>query len=123
VEVKDLMVNHARSVGRKDLHPYAVGAIVGALKCGFTSEETVVLIGEIIETMHDVMDDKSLSWDVEYPDDVKKAPLPEGTVGEIIRPKFIIDLSRVEPLVDRVWAEEVLEKEENLRNKECVENA
>ena len=86
MEARDLMVNHAKSVGRKELHPYTVGAINGALKCGFTSDETVVLIGEIIETMHEVMDDKSIPWDVdaECPEDTEKAPVDAGTEGEEI---------------------------------------
>jgi len=28
---KELMVNHAKLVGRKDLYPYAVGAISGSV--------------------------------------------------------------------------------------------
>jgi len=120
VDVKGLIINHAKSVGRNDLHSYTVGAITGVIKCCFPSDETVELIKGIIETMHEVMDDKSLPWDVEPPEDTEKAPTAMGADAEgheeISQPKCTIDNSKVEPLVDRVWAEEILANEEVVAN-------
>ena len=55
--------------------------------------------------------------------DAKKGSALTEAQGKISHPKCSIDLSKIESLVDRVWAEEVLEKEEILRNKECAGNA
>ena len=41
----------------------------------------------------------------------EKAPLPEGTTEENTHLQCTIDNSKVEPLVDRVWAEEILANE------------
>ena len=42
-----------------------------------------------------------------------KAPLPEGATQEISHLDCSIDVSKVEPLVDRVWAEEIMRSVDN----------
>lgn len=77
-----MMVNHAKSVGRNNLYPYTVGAIIGVLKGCPSPDETVSSIGEIIKAMHEVVGDESLPLDVE------KAPVTAGA-GEENREEFI----------------------------------
>ena len=59
---------------------------------------------------------KGLSISLHMIRDAEKAPTAMGAADEITHPKFIIDNSKVEPLVDRVWAHEILMNEEVVAN-------
>jgi len=63
---------------------------------------------------------KGLSISLHMIRDAEKAPTAMGADAEgreeNTQPKFIIDNSKIEPLVDRVWAEEILRSEGIVEN-------
>lgn len=104
-------IEAAKLNGRTNLHSCVTSLtrqIVGELHT--TAEEKVI---EIVRALHEfdlVYRDNSLPSDQE--DATKRASATKTEAAKkTIQPQFTIDMSKVPPLVDRAWAEEVLRKE------------
>ncbi|MCO1599781.1 hypothetical protein [Desulfosporosinus nitroreducens] len=103
---KAWFIDFAKVAGRKNLNAYAIGVIKSILCCDCNDPaKQVAEIHNATESLVEVFNDESLPWDVM---DVKKASAPTETVEEISHLDCTIDVSKVEPLVDLVWAEEII---------------
>jgi len=105
------MIEAAKTHGRKYLGDYAngiIGEIIGDLS--MTTREKVAEISSTLLDMRLARDCESLPWDVT---DTKKVPAPTGTegMGEDTQVDYTTRPQGIAPLVDRVWAMEVLRSE------------
>ena len=109
---KAWFIDFAKIAGRKNLRKYFISVVKSILCCHYGNEAKQEMeIRNALEGMDEAMNDESLPWDVVI--DAKKAPLPEEAPKEISQSQCTIDVSKVEPFADRVWAEEILRSVEN----------
>lgn len=92
------------------LNAYAIG-IIKAILCSDRNDpaKQVEEAHNALASLDAVFEDESLPWEVV---DAKKPSAPTESPKEISHLDCTINLSKVEPLVDRAWAEEVLRNEE-----------
>lgn len=104
-----LLINHAKENGKEFLANYTLGVIKGITSLDHNDSD--VKVAEILETImafEKIDRDTSISWKT------KKPSAPTEDQKGNYQPQCTIDTSKVEPLVDRVWAESLLD---NLRNE------
>ena len=111
---KNWFIDFAKIAGRKNLNAYAIGVIKSILCCDRDDPtKQVAQINNATESLEVVLNDESLPWDVQ---DVKKAPTAMEAPKEIAQTECTINMAKVEPLVDREMAEEVLKEIAHERN-------
>ena len=108
---KAWFIDFAKIAGRKNLRKYFISVVKSILCCHYGDEAKQEMeIRNALEAMDEAMNDKSLPWDVT---DAKKSPTAMEDPREISQPQCTIDISKIEQLVDRVWAEETMRSVEN----------
>lgn len=112
MDYKSMMTNLAKTQGRESLYPYTIGvigSILGDLSTTAESAESKVIeIVLTLRSMDAVLADESLPWGLL---DTKIASAPTEARKKISQPQCTIDVSKVEPFLDRKMAEDVLKQE------------
>ncbi|WP_407310993.1 hypothetical protein [Desulfosporosinus sp. SB140] len=95
MDLKQRFIELAKECGRNSLYPYVVGNIKGiVMDSSWNSDQKIQEIKETLIYLNQVLNDDSLPWDN------KKASAPTETVREDARLNCIMDLSKIEPLVE-----------------------
>ena len=107
MDYKTMMIKQAKSQGRLSLHPYTIGVITSIVECNYAPVDKVNGISLALEGMNKAWNDKSLPRDYT---DAKKVPLSEEAPKEISHPDCIVNVTKVQSLLEPWYVEQVLEE-------------
>jgi hypothetical protein len=103
LDYKSMMTNQAKTQGKESLYPYTIGVISAIIDDDiYDADEKVSDILQVLIEMKKASNDESLPWNIKKP-----STAMEGG-RETNHSDCIMDASKIEPLVDPVWAEKVL---------------
>jgi hypothetical protein len=105
---KSWFIDFANIAGRKNLHKYFISVIKSILCCRYDGPREEAEVHNALDSLNEALNDESLPREVV---DAKRAPVDAGAEKKISQLDCIIDVSKVEPLVDRAWSEEILRNE------------
>lgn len=106
--MKKLMIDLAKSSGRSDLYPYAIGIIGEIVKGTHTAPRVKVNeIVRVLKDMNEVRNDESLPWDYT---DAKKAPAQTEAKEETLHPDYMLNVTKVQSLLEPWYVEQILEE-------------
>lgn len=109
--MKEQMIDLAKTSGRSALHSYTIG-IIGEIVRG-THNTPKAKVNEIVRTlkdMNEVWNDESLPWDFT---DSKKPLLQTEAPKEICHPDCMINVTKVQSLLDPWYVEQIFKDREN----------
>ena len=103
---KKWLIDVAQTDGRKYLHGYCIGVIDAIIESSNTSSKNKVIeIARTLKDLRQVFSNEFLPWDVT---DVKKTPLPEEAPKEICHPDCIVNVTKVQSLLEPWYLEQIL---------------
>jgi len=103
---KEMMINQANFLGKSSLPAYTIGVITAIIDDkSYTTDEKVSAVSAALEAKNEAWDDRSLPHDYT---DVKKALLLTEAPQEISHPKCVINVTKVQSLLEPWYLEQVL---------------
>ncbi len=94
MNLKQRLIELAETHGRKSLYPYIIGNIRSIVAGSYSADQKVLEINETLIVLDQVKDDNSLPWDA------KKTPVSAGAEKGKSHLNCIMDVSRIESLVE-----------------------
>ena len=102
---KKWLIDVAQTDGRKSLHGYCIGVIDAIIENTNTSAKNKVIeIARTLKDLRQVFSNEFLPWDVT---DVKKAPAETEAVEEINHPDCIVNVTKVQSLLEPWYLEQI----------------